>query len=435
MKSVLMYTGIVIALIAFSPVFGQDIPLPGEDSVPATGKQEGISLPGTGPSLKDKVKFSGYVENTFNLEYVHETGRESILNGTRARVNLSAKPDKHFDLNIGLVGNLYMGTTSYDLTNYLPSSISLQPGVENFFTYNFENEIVLQEAFGTLYVPFFRIRVGRQKYYTGNGYAFNPTDLFNTKNVLDPTYETDGIDAVFMSLDLPAQVEIHGVIRFGENFSTTDYLARLKFQVGGWDFGVQYTRWNQVRYDYGYINTVLSAKTRTFIWDFVGAQFSGEIVGIHLYAEGGYAFIHAKNSRGTISNGDQDHERVLVGVDYTFDFQLYIMVEYLRYGQGRANADDITLNDRLAYYSGEMIAIGQDTIYGGISYPVTDLIDLSLYTMVGINDASAILIPWMNVSLFPGLKLSVAVNVPLGETSSQMGRMGPGGFIRLKYHF
>jgi hypothetical protein len=432
---------VIVLLVLNSLAMAEDVPMPGSASAGSdelSGKKK----------IEDILSIKGYVENTTNVEYLYVTGRENILNSTRGRVNLLAKPDKHFDIAIGVVGNLYTGNTDLVLTNYLPPTITLTHDVYSpmVLTVPFVNTIYLQEAFGTLYTKYFRLRVGRQKYYTGTGYAFNPTDLFNTKNAMDPTYETDGIDAIFFSFDLPEQVEIHGLVKFSDNFQTTDYLARLKWTIKGWDFAVQYTRYNQKRYDWSAVeadssniaagSSPISLYQKTFIWNFVGAEFSGEIGDFHIYAEGGYAFIEAPSGgTGSITAGDYDHERVLVGFDYTFSFQLYIMVEYLRYGQGRSSADEITLNDRIAFYSGEMIALAKNTLYAGISYPVTEFIDLSLYAMVGIDDASAIIIPWMTFDLFPGMKLSLAVNIPVGTWYSMVGRSGVSGFLRVKYHF
>jgi hypothetical protein len=434
-------TGILLIALALAfPAGARDIPLPGDDpGTTGSGKDKGI--------LSSKAfNLSGYVENTLNVEYI-KGDREALLNQTRAKLLLSGEPNRHLDYGIGVVGNLYVGQTTADMTNYLPRDTVLASNVENIFAYNFSNEIYIQEAFGTLYAGWFRLRIGRHRFYTGTGYAFNPIDIFNRKNPLDPTYEIDGIDALLVSFELPKEWRIQGLVRFGENFSTTDYLARVSTRFGSWDLAVQYTHATKSRYDWDSINqpTVpgdilagtipISAFEYSFVWDFVAAEFSGELFGVHIYGEGGYAFVRPEKGRGNLSRADRDHERILVGLDYTFRFQLYIMAEYMRIGRAAPSAGDITLNDRIAWFSGETLTMVTDTIYAGLSYPVHDLVDLSLYSLVGINDGSAWLVPWLEVNLFPGLKLSVMGSVPLGKEKSQVGRMGPGGFIRLKYYF
>jgi hypothetical protein len=111
------------------------------------------------------------------------------------------------------------------------------------------------------------------------------------------------------------------------------------------------------------------------------------------------------------------------------------MLEYLRIGQGRTDSSDITLNDRMAYFNGEILSIDQDTIFTGVSYPLTDLIEGSLYTIVGLNDSSVILNPWLLYDVRPGLKLSISANIPFGDEEGQNGKSGASGFARLKYHF
>ncbi len=433
---------LLIAVTLALPAWGREIPLPG-DETGSTGTGE------KGMLSAKAFNLSGYVENTLNVEYIRGD-REALLNQTRAKLLLSGEPNRYLDYGIGVVGNLYTGRTTADMTNYLPSDTVLASNVENIFAYNFSSEIYLQEAFGTLYAGWFRLRIGRHRFYTGTGYAFNPIDIFNRKNPLDPTREIDGIDALLVSFELPKEWRIQGVVRFGENFSTTDYLARVSARFGSWDLVVQYTHATKSRYDWISINTPgspsvpekilagtipLSAFEYSFVWDFVAAEFSGELFGVHLYGEGGYAFVRPEKGQGNLSRADRDHERFLLGLDYTFRFQLYVMVEYMRIGRAAASAGEIRLDDRMAWLSGEILSMVSDTIYAGVSYPVHDLVDLSLYTLVGINDAGAWLMPWLDVNLYPGLRLSVMGSVPLGKEKSQVGRMGAGGFLRLKYYF
>jgi len=174
---------------------------------------------------------------------------------------------------------------------------------------------------------------------------------------------------------------------------------------------------------------------RQFRWHFAGAEFSGEILGLNVYGEGGYAWIKAKGDSGTLSNAAKSHERILVGMDYTFGFQLYVMAEYLRLGQGAADESELGLNERMAYMAGEVIAVTRDTIFTGLSYPLSDLIDISLYGIIGISDKSAIINPWLAYNLLPGCNLSFTVYVPVGSEQSQMGKSGVSGFFRLKYSF
>jgi hypothetical protein len=399
---------------------------------------------------------AGYVEDTLSGEYRREKEQLFAINATRVRVNLGGEPEGHLDFNIGLIGWLYTGRTEVHLADYFPSSTkdTLYPGdavaglprAESFLVYELNNRLYLQEAFGTLYAPHLKVRVGRQKFYTGNGYAYDPIDLFNRKDPLDPTYEVDGMDALLATLALPAQFEVQGLLRFDNRLDRSDYLARIKTSFGGWDLAVQYTYFINERVDWQTISrrtgvaalamgNPLSTFTHRFRWQLVAGEAAGELGGIGVHAQGGYAFVEAIGDAGTLEQAAKNHERLLIGLDYTFACQLYVMAEYLRIGQGRSRSRDIDINDRMALYSGRLLAINRDTIFTGASYPITDLTELAIYAVVGANDPSATINPWLNVDLYPGMKLWLTAYIPLGAEQSQNGKAGPGGFARLRFSF
>ena len=450
-KGVLVFS--LLFLLFSSGVTAQEtgIPLPGEESaIPMPGTDATVQLPGS--SGKDDVlsslKIRGYVENTFNYEQSKSQNRELLLNSTRSRLNLSGKPDKNFDFGIGVVGTLNSGATEFDLADYMPDELreQLAPEAAGVFRQRIENEIFVQEAFGTLYMPDFRLRIGRHKFYTGTGYAYNPIDIFNYKNPLDPTYEINGLDSMLATFELPRQTEIQGFIKFADRLSRNGYLLRLKTYMSGWDMALQYSEYTKERVDWETLNSAEAAIAlmqgapfesflREFRWRLLGAEFAGEIGGIGIHGEGGYAFIKGKSDVGTLVNAEENHERFLVGIDHTFDFQLYVLTEYLRIGQGKTDSSEITLNDRMAYLSGDILSINRDTVFTGITYPLTDLIDFSLYGILALNDPSVTINPWLLYSIYPGVNLLFTVYVPVGDEQSQNGKSGPGGFVRLKFSF
>lgn len=428
------------------PLPGDDGPLPGE-SIPMPGSEESAVPVAAAPSLP--FEFRGYVENTTNIEYDTDAEEDILLNAGRVRVNLSGEPDRSLDFGIGLVGTMNTGATSVDLLRYMPDAVRKQivPGAEALFGFQMdEDDLFVQEAFGTLYADHFRLRVGRHKFYTGTGYAFNPIDLFNVKNPLDPTYEVNGLDAALLTLDLPRQIQLQALALYDDQVESSGYLARLKGYVGGWDVAAQYSHVIKQRVDWQALNSeaALEAFTygasfdsfvREFRWHMPAVEFAGELWEWGLYGEGGYVFAEAIDDAGTLIDAAGDHERLLLGLDHTFEFQLYVMLEYLRLGQGRADTADITLNDRMAYFSGEILSTNRDTLFTGLSYPLSDLIEGSLYGMFNLNDGSILLNPWVIYDVRPGLTLSLSANIPLGEQDSQMGNAGPGGFARLKWNF
>ena len=436
------------------PMLGDaaDVPMPGAEFGPAIGSPATAFLSGALEPLA-KSELHGYVEDSFNLEYRRAAEEAFPLNIFRTRLTLSGKPHKHVDYGISIVGTLNSGDTRIQVAPYFPDDLQAQlvpampeigmPGAADLLVYELEDQLYLHEAFVTLRTDYIKIRAGRHKYYSGTGFAFNPTDLLNIKNPLDPTYELDGLDGILAVVPLPVETEAHAFVRFGERFEHSDFVGKLKTVILGWDVGVQYTFANRDRVDWGAINTPegigqlamglpFDGFTRRFTWHLVAAELSGELLGIGIHAEGGYAIVEEPEIVGTLAHAGEDHERILVGLDYTFDFELYLMAEYLRLGQGRSRTADITLNDRMGALTGEILNIDRDTLFVGASYPISDLMELSVYGIVGMNDPSALINPWLLVDLYTGLKLSVSAFFPLGSEDSQNGKSGFGGFVRLR---
>jgi len=438
---------LILSLLLAGPAAGGgSIPLPGEHTVEDNDR-------GWGEVVFSSIEFRGYVENTLTAEWDQDDDRAWFLNGIRARVNLCGAPNDYVDFAVGAVALLYSGRTEWEMAGYLPLEEQAKlvppdpnlglPGTTDLLKAEFETEVYFQEAFGTLHLPRFRLRVGRQKFYTGTGYAYNPIDLFNLQDPMDPTYEIDGFDAALAALLLPCQTEIQGLLEFGERPGRWNYMGRLKTHALGWDLAVQYTHTVRERTDFVSLNTsdgIASAvgggaPARKFRWHLIGGELAGEFLGVGFHAEGGYVFAESLGASGSLARAADDHERWLVGMDYTFESQVYLIAEYLRFGQGRSETSDITLNDRLGALTGEILSANRDNLFTGVSYPLTDLAEISLYGIVALNDPSAVINPWYRLDLLPGLNLWFTLYVPVGGEKSQNGRAGTSGFTRLKFSF
>jgi hypothetical protein len=426
----------------------------------SVGAQEPVPLPG-GASTSESGKklewdLGGYFEDTFNVEYVRVEESINALNAARGRLDFSGKYKTLFDFGVSAVGIYYSGRTEIDTVQYLPDELQDEilppdpetgfPGARELFTYEIDNRLYFQEAFGTVYLPHFRLRAGRHKFYSGTGYAFNPIDLFIRKDPLDPTYEVDGLDAVLAAFELPRQTEIEAVARFTNDFSDTDYQVRLETYAKRWDLALQYTNALRERVDWETLNTEdaiwdieegtpLDAYIYRPRWNLIAGELAGEWKGVGIHGEGGYVIVDEPENSEDFSVASKNHERFLVGTDYTFESQWYVLVEYMRLGERASSKSEIDLNDRMAFFSGETLVIGKDTVFARVSYPLTDLTEISLNTIVNANDQSALLNPWVLIDLFPAVKLTLTLYVPVGDEESQNGKFGVSGFARLKIFF
>ncbi|MBN1498951.1 MAG: hypothetical protein JW982_02250 [Spirochaetes bacterium] len=393
-----------------------------------------------------QIIFSGYVENTFSCEYDKKAEKESLLDYTRVRLNSSGKLNDNSDFAVGIVGRMYSGSTGINMTEYLPEEKQddLNPFTAYIFSAEYENDIYIQEAFLTFYFDYFKIRPGRQKYYSGTGYAYNPTDFFNSKNPLDPGYETDGLDGILISFNLPAGAELECFYRTGYRFEDSDYQTCLKFSFFSTDAVLQYTGIILNRTDFEMADAdAASIAADPSLYDsystdyrihFIGGSISSDAAGIGLRAEGGYVMSSAETSEMTLDY-DGNYEVLLAGFDYTFEMQLYIIMEYYRNGAGVNHEDDAGLNEIMANIAGETDSIVKDTLFTGVSYPVTDLADAAVYAIVGLRDRSVIINPVVNWSVFSGGMLEFSGIIPYGKKGSYTGSLPSGGFIRAKVSF
>jgi len=413
-------------------VLGEDIPLPGQKAA--------VSLPGEIPGRETGTPgygftptWGGYVENTLNAEHMKHDDSVNTLNNTKVRLNLSGDLSSAAGLGIAVIGETNLGDRQYNLTRYLPEEDEATIPVEDRDAYVDEvdkTDAYIQETFLTVTFSWASLRVGRHKFYSGTGYAYNPIDLFNKKNPLDPTYETRGQDAAMLSLGLSPTTELELTARTDEDHRHVDSQVRLIHYHHGWDLALQYTRHTRTRIDWA-----VDGREIDFTWDQFSAEFSGELAGVGIHGEGGYAIIDEPEDPGSLTRAGKDHERFLIGLDYTFEWQLYTLLEYLRFGQGRNDPDEMTLNDRFAYLTGEIITSNTDTLYLGLRYPLTDLTDISLYSIVHCNDPSLTLSPWLEWDVHPGWDVTLAANIPAGAEDSSQGRMGTTGFVRVRYSF
>jgi hypothetical protein len=418
-------------LLVASLVLGQT----GDVAIPLPGGMSGG--PGNGsPSFR----LTGYLEDTFSAEHLRAEDRDATVNNTRFRVNLEADVGLGLDFGATVVSFVNSGDRSVSLIGYLPEEDrgSIVPYMRPAFIYSFKaNDTYLQEGFVSYRRNGLMLRAGRQKFYSGTGYAYNPIDLFNRKDPLDPTYEVDGLDAALLEAQLSGGGSLKAVIRRDDDHDSNDYQLRYEAHRSGWDYALQATHHSRWRVDYEALGSglPLDSYEREFIWKMAAVEAAGEIGVVGVHGEAGYAFIDAPDEVGSLTMAGKDHLRLLIGADYTFESQLSVMAEYLHLGQGRTGPEQLTVNDRFAYLAGETLAANRDTLFAGVSYPITDLMDLSLYSIVDLNTPSALLNPWLTWSAMPALTISASATVPVGDKNGPNGEAGLAGFVRARYNF
>lgn len=324
----------------------------------------------------------------------------------------------------------------------------LSPHQDPFYLH--DHDMLLGESYGDFSSGGMALRFGRQQYHSGIGYAWKPTDLFNPKPFLDPMYGLEGIDSAYMAYSFPGdgEYEISTFYSFENNHEGSDdpnvrdgdYHVKVKTHMEVLDLAIHYTEVNRNRTDYeGLISGNVEPENAVIPvrWHLLSAGISSQIGGMGIYAEGGHAWLSVDEDtdKSVEENFAKDHSKFLVGVDYTFENELYLVLEYYQEGQGKASSEDYTLNDRLGYFSNERDAIGRDNVFVGARYPIADMTSIELYNIINANDSSMILNPWLVWSAGEDITVKFSAQIPVGEEDSSVGGAEPSAFAHIQLNF
>jgi len=321
-----------------------------------------------------------------------------------------------------------------------PSARSLRDSFFEALIYELEDRFYVDNAYVRLSPGRFDITVGKQQLPLGTGYVWNPTDLFNTKNIFDPTYEKEGVTAVKIAFTPFPMTEILAALVFldwaeaigyGDHFEPAAAF-RVKGYARRFDFSLSYLQRTEYHFDMENqiaqaeaaleqllglsrfqmrlalpeIEAVLASgewaslelaplQRRRHV---AGLDLVGEIEGVGIWGEAGYSVVDEPR---------RDWWEVIVGADYTFDFETHVMAEYYYNGRGRSRAADYTLSDWMMVFSAMVNQIGRHYVFAGADHPVTDLSTLGIYGILNAGDLScAAMVNW-TWSLYQDIELNL----------------------------
>jgi hypothetical protein len=158
----------------------------------------------------------------------------------------------------------------------------------------------------------------------------------------------------------------------------------------------------------------------------LGASTAGELLGLGVWAE--YAHNWMEKS--------DNFSELVIGTDYTFDFQTYIMVEYYRNTLGKADDRDYDINDWMRYYAAEQKTISRDQVYVFAQHPVSDLLNLGFINITSLSDGSFALVPNLFYSLSDNVEVYAYLNMNFGKEGTAFAEsQGNGALIRLRVYF
>jgi hypothetical protein len=299
--------------------------------------------------------------------------------------------------------------------------------VESFFVLPFSDRHFLDNAYIKLSFKSFDLTVGKQQISLGTGYVWNPTDVFNIKELFDPAYEQPGHNALRLDVPLGSMYTLTTLFSPEDTWKNSAKLIQIKGRISHFDYSLTWIEkvWrfhDYTQFDFVNMNFLELPGKRKLL----GASTAGELLGAGVWAE--YAYNWMENS--------EDFYELVVGIDYTFNFQTYMMVEYYRNTLGKTDYEQYNLNDWMRMIALEQKAISRDQIYVFIQHPATDLLSVGISTIYSISDNSFALVPTLNYSLSDNVEVFAYLNINFGKEGKVFAKnMGSGGVIRARVYF
>lgn len=153
------------------------------------------------PLAQEKAEIFGYFESQITGAEVKSDFYQLSANKLRLDLKSDISEKITFAANLNYI--TYHGKKVWNILDFLSPDITLTvpPGMESLYILPFSNQAYLDNAYLRLSFKHFDLTVGKQQISLGTGYVWNPMDVFNIKELIDPTYEQPGHNAV--RLDIP----------------------------------------------------------------------------------------------------------------------------------------------------------------------------------------------------------------------------------------
>ncbi len=388
----------------------------------------------TDSTITDKLKLTGYFEN--QLIGQEQRGDYFLIDYNKLRLDMNAKVDEHFSFAGNINFKTYHGKTTLNILDYLPeatvqnyydfllTNAGLTPEfIDPQFQYTMANDIMLDNVYVSYYSKHLNVRVGKQQLSWGTGYVWNPTNVFHKKNILDPTYEQTGVNAVKIEVPFKGDGMLTGVINVSDKFDNSNLAFKVEKNLIGFDLSLSY-----VYYEYSMTNFYLFTETKEKRQQ-IGADFSGSIGGIGIYGEAAYRM-------KTEKAGADNYGNYVFGLNYFFQNGMYFMGEYYYNEKGKEDYNDYNINDWMLYAGPYGENLAQHYTFSGLRIPIGNYLNFSAFLLYNISDNSGMVYPWLDYSLGDNTELMGTVYIPFGESvNTEFAGYGLGGMFRIRVYF
>jgi len=377
--------------------------------------------------IEDMVDIFGYFETQIMGTQLDNKVYQLFSNKLRLDLRSDISEQVTFAANVNFI--TYHGKKEWYILDFLPDKVtgSISDELYPVFKLNFEDEIFLDNAYLKLRFDLFDVTIGKQQISTGTGYVWNPTDVFNIKDLFDPTYEQPGHNAIMIEIPIGYDYTVSGLYSPESDWESSTKMVRMKGRALHFDYTLIAVEREWTFHDYTRLDTEsggffgIPQKRHLF-----GISTVGELLGLGVLAE--YAYNDMQYSRS--------FQEWVAGINYTFDFQTYFMIEYYHNTLGKEKSSEYTFNDWMRLFSNEQKTIARDQVYVLIQHPLTELLDGGLTSVICLSDQSVVLVPTLTYSLWENVDVMAYFSFNLGEAGTLYDRnLGNGGMFRARIYF
>ncbi len=376
---------------------------------------------------QERVELFGYFEPSVMGVKIDNKIQQLYTNKLRVDLKSDISENVTFAANFDYI--TYHGRTHWNILDFLapPVTDAVPPAMRSLYTIPFEDRHFLDNAYLKFSQKYFDLTAGKQQISLGTGYVWNPLDVFNIKDPLDPTYEQPGHNALRLDLPLGPGYTLTALYSADDTWENSAKLVAFKGRLLHFDYSLAAaeTAWrfhDYTRFDFNQLMFTELPERRRLL----GAGTAGEFLGLGVWAEYGY------NQMET----SKDFYELVAGVDYTFDFLTYFMIEYYRNTLGKTDHKQYDINDWMRLYASEQKSICRDQVYAYAGHPVTDFIDVGTSCIYCISDNSIALVPTLNWSYTANVDIMAYLNVNFGREGAMYSKKsGDGGLLRARLYF
>ncbi|MBU0712131.1 hypothetical protein KJ762_05815 [bacterium] len=402
-------------------------------------------------SLSAQVDWFGYYEGEGDWG---KTPDLSIYYGyNKLRLDMDSSPSDNIRISANLIYKQFNGQTSLNFMDFIhpkyypvvPTPDGLGLDTTSYIPYSLTDTMFIDNMFMEFHHKLFDLTLGKQQISPGVGYAWNPTDIFNLKDLMDPTYENSGISAIKLSIPFGYRTTLSGILQPENSWNETIQYYQLKTGIGQFDFSLIYGKKNPLQLipeidtvlvtgidEYGnYIGNIAVPYTKyigpyNIPHDLYGFNLEGELLGIGIRSE---IATHRINC-----NNDNLQYEFVIGADYTFVNSLYLLTEFYHSDLG-TKTGQTGFDDYLVYFSGERKSLNQNYLFALAMFPLGDLLDVSAFGIINLDDKSAVIAPQLIYRIFQDVELSILGSWFVGDNTDEYGYQEFGARFRIRAYF